>query len=125
MNTEKTLKSTPGPSDPELRKLFDDMPETVRKFIGKWHFAESEKPGEYPSVKGIVVIPVENDNSHDYPLHLPVQYTTSGNGNRNCLQFGSKTMNGNNVTRKFSSIRVPCLEEIVAMLCARNKTQDW
>jgi hypothetical protein len=112
----------PQPTDPKLLNIFTKMPETVRDFIGEWKFADESLL--FPAVKDTVVVPTKVPNGHDYELEVPVQFIS--NGDKHCLRFGSKTETGNNMTLQRDSVRAPILEEVVALLCARNsKNGTW
>jgi hypothetical protein len=62
--------------------------------------------------KGCVVVPVRNDNSHNYKLGMPVLWKRTTHFYR---YPGEKELEGNNMTQTVDALRLPNERELIAM----------
>jgi hypothetical protein len=73
-------------------------------------------------VRGVVLVPTGNDNSHSYEIGVPV-VCGGKESDSDCdkfYRFGSASDLGNHLTTTVRCLRLPTFEEIVALVASHN-----
>lgn len=134
--TEKWASKRLKPSDlseraQEIIVVLNDMhswTETGKKDLAKLASAIIGEPVPYKSnsvrfTVGIVIVPVGNDNGHDYDLNEPCicRYVADSSTNRFVKMNGTS---GNNLTTNPSLLRIATREEVGTLLQGIHSTNS-
>jgi hypothetical protein len=107
-------------SDSEAIRLWNEMPETCRRFWNKMQKLKGEplfhsaRSGQ-KMPEGMVVVPVESGSGHDYEVNLP--HFTSGI-DMELFRWESTKRTRQDV--RFDQIREPTYHEVVAVVTAKH-----
>jgi hypothetical protein len=63
-----------------------------------------------------MLVPINNDNGHDYALNQPILHLSSSRGNSFLKVVGGYYTHGNNLTTRVTSLRLPTPKEVLEFI---------
>jgi hypothetical protein len=120
-------KTLIAPDNEALIQKFHKMPTSVQVFMNAlqrergepiFYFDNENEDRNADIPKDVVVIPIVNNCGHNYDLGIP--YLSSGE-TQMLYRWGSTVKMGNHCTGRKKELRIPTMEEIVALVTARKQ----